>query len=104
MAQRKFYISAKRLRANDACPDQVGRFIKVFGERKVPLTDANFEKARAASLSIWWFALKYLPRHKYDEVTERRLGTFDRESRAFWELIKAQLKTDTTERPADWYL
>lgn len=103
MPRREFYISAKRLRANDACPDQVGRFIETFGESKVLLTDANFEKAVAAGLSIWWFALMYLPRDKYHEVTSVGLGNFKRESQAFWELIKAHMKADKAERPAEWY-
>ena len=103
MAQRKFYISAKRLVANDACEHQVERFIKTFGEGKVLLTDANFEKAVAAGLSIWWFALMYLPRDKYREVTRVGLGSSKWEPQAFWELIKAHMKADKAERPAEWY-
>lgn len=104
MAQRKFYISAARLRANNACESQIERFNKVFDGGKILLNDHNFKIAVEEGFSIWWLAIKYLPRRVYDSVREAtRYSSYESESKAFWRAIKAQMKADKAERPAEWY-
>ena len=106
MAQREFYITAKRLRANSACEEQVKLFERTFAKHmKVALTDENFEKAIKAKLQIWWLANLYLGPAAYSAIEGYDFGEdYEPSARRYWRHIKAQLKTDTTERPAEWYL
>lgn len=106
MAQRKFYISAKRLRANDACPDQVELFERTFAKhKKVALTDENFEKAIKAELQIWWLADRYLGSAAYSAIEGYDFGEdYEPSARRYWRHIKAKLRKDTTVRPPEWYL
>ena len=105
MAQREFYITARRLRANGACEAEVELFVRTFAEhKKVALSDKNFEKAVKARLQIWWLAFVYLGYAAAVSLDGDDFGDdYEKNARRYWKHIKAKLAKDKTERPPEWY-
>lgn len=107
MAQREFYITARRLRANGACEVEVERFVRTFAEhKKVGLTDKNFEKAVEARLPIWWLAMVYLGNEVFNTLDgdDNPYGPYyEMQARRYWKHIKAKLAKDKKKRPPEWY-
>jgi hypothetical protein len=106
MFQREFYITAKQLRANGACPEQVKLFVRTFTEhKKVALTDENFERAVKAQLHIWWLAYRYLSWGAFCRVEafDASPEMYEKNARRYWKAIKAKLAKDKAERPPEWY-
>ena len=101
----KFYLTAERLRANNACEEQVVLFEQTFGKGALVLVnDENFRKAVDVKLSIWWVALKYLPTADYDEADLTYLTLcYEAQAERYWAAIKARMKADNLPRPSEWY-
>lgn len=106
---RDLYLTADRLRANNACEDEVARFEHTFGAKtQVHVNDFNFERALAARLPIWWLAFMYLPLGEYIRL-ESTVGDapshpdYERNARRYWAAIRVKMKHDNAPRPEAWY-
>ena len=109
LSTSKFYLTADRLRANDACEPDVLRFEQVFGSKtRVGVNDENFERAIAARLPIWWLAYKYLSSDEYmrlDAAAEDAPShpDYERNARRYWAAIRRKMERDNVPRPEAWY-
>jgi hypothetical protein len=100
---RKFYINAKRLRANGACESEVELFVDEFGTGKVLVNDENFERAVKAGLQIWWLAYQYIGTLAYEKLDGNDFGEdYEPQARRYWKAIKAKMAKDKAERPESW--
>ena len=105
----KFYLTADRLRANDACEPEVQHFERVFGlDAKVEVNDENFERALAARLPIWWLAYRYLSWSAFLRIDACWMdapsgAAYERNARRYWKAIKAKMERDNAPRPETWY-
>lgn len=104
MPRYKFYITAKRLRANGACEEEVAKFERVFSPHgKVAMTDANFERAVEAKLQIWWLAFAYLGSAAWTLDGDDFGPDYEPNARRYWAAIKAKMAKDRKTRPPEWF-
>lgn len=90
----EWYVTAAMLHRRGACSSQVRLFLDTFGNRKVEFNEKNWNRAKAAGLSVEWLAIRMLPYNTYCRIYNGRSCTIP--ERMFNALERQRLNTRIT--------